>query len=271
MAHLFQVGAGSGGMHALDAIARDPRITHVTLLDPDTYQEHNIDRHLFGRFGIGKSKVELAVEWLQHRRPELVIEALTWDLCDSAHSQEIETRVAQCDIGVCAADNEAAKFHFDALFRNNKKPWTLGEVLSGGIGGLVHRFIPGGPCYGCVSSHLKREANEAPAEPAPDYSAPGGPVEAARIPASKAAVAAIGGLHALLTLDLLETPPVDPGFTTLLLSLKRVRGVFDDPYRPFRFRVPRLPDCLICGTQTGRSPEDLDVALDEAFTRLGNG
>ena len=61
-----------------------------------------------------------------------------------------------CDIGICAADNEPAKFHFDMLMRRHQKPWTLGEVLSGGIGGFVHWFNPGGPCYGCVASHLRR-------------------------------------------------------------------------------------------------------------------
>ena len=33
MAHLIQVGAGSGGMPVLDMLCRDPRITRVTLID----------------------------------------------------------------------------------------------------------------------------------------------------------------------------------------------------------------------------------------------
>jgi len=46
--------------------------------------------------------------------------------------------------------------HFDAVMRRHQKPWTLGEVLAGGIGGFVHWFVPAGPCYGCVASHLQR-------------------------------------------------------------------------------------------------------------------
>ena len=81
---------------------------------------------------------------------------LACDLLDPAMTARIEDAVSAADIGVCAADNEEAKYRFDALMRRFGKPWTLGEVLAGGIGGFVHRFTPGGPCYGCVASHLQR-------------------------------------------------------------------------------------------------------------------
>ena len=51
MAHLFQVGAGSGGMPVLDMLCRDPRITRVTLIEPDVYKPHNVERHLFPLVG----------------------------------------------------------------------------------------------------------------------------------------------------------------------------------------------------------------------------
>src|SRR5262249_32520364 len=150
------------------------------------------------------------------------------------------------DVGVCAADNEPAKFHWDSLFRRNRKPWTLGEVLSGGIGGFIHWFVPEGPCYGCVASHLQRSMEvEKPA--APDYSNPGGARTETTIPASKAAIEAIAALHALVTLALLDEPAgYAPGFTSLLLTLKRVPEVFEEAFRPYRFRIPRAADCLIC-------------------------
>src|SRR5262249_5942029 len=160
----------------------------------------------------GQNKVEIAREWLSQRRPDLSVETCVWDICDAQHLDELRSLASGCDIGICAADNEHAKFVFDGLMRTAKKPWTLGEVLSGGIGGLVHGFVPDGPCYGCVASFLQRGVVEAPASPAPDYSAPQHVVEETRIPASKAAVTAIAGLHAVLTLDVLDG--VDPGFTT---------------------------------------------------------
>jgi len=47
MLHLFQVGAGSGGMPVLDLVARDARVGRVTLVEPDVYKPHNVERHLF--------------------------------------------------------------------------------------------------------------------------------------------------------------------------------------------------------------------------------
>lgn len=266
MAHLFQVGAGSGGMTVLDIVCRDPRLTHVTLIEPDIYKPHNVERHLFPPSGIGARKADLAAVWLMERRPELRVDLLPCDLLDALEAAPIEAAAQACDIGVCAADNEPAKFHFDALMRRNRKPWTLGEVLSGGIGGFVHWFVPGGPCYGCVASFLRRSVKVDAGKP-PDYSAPGGPAPETTIPASRASIEIIASLHAQITLQLLtHGTAYAPGFTSLLLTLEKVPGIFDEAFRTHRFRVPRAAECLICRDTT--APADLDRALDDALTRL---
>jgi molybdopterin/thiamine biosynthesis adenylyltransferase len=259
-------------------LCRDQRLTRVTLIEPDIYKPHNVERHLFPLSGIGEAKARLAADWLKARRPDLEVRTLECDLLDGAAQKEIEQAAAQADLGVCAADNEPAKYHWDALMRRHGKPWTLGEVLSGGIGGFVHWFVPGGPCYGCVASHLQRSVVvEKPT--APDYSQPGGAVAETTIPAPRASIEAIASLHALVTLALLADPAAyDPGFTSLLLTLQRVPEVFEEAFRPYRFRVPRLADCLICragptpqsGAMSVASPEELDVALDQALARLGD-
>ncbi len=271
MTHLIQVGAGSGGMPVLDMLSRDTRLTRVTLIEPDVYKPHNVERHLFPACAIGETKAKLAARWLKDRRADLEIQLLEFDLLAADAQAAIEEAVQSADIGVCAVDNEPAKFHWDGLMRRFAKPWTLGEVLSGGIGGFVHWFVPGGPCYGCVASHLKRTvAVDKP--PAPDYSQPGGAVHETTIPASMASIHAIASLHALVTLDLLtHGTSWSPGFTSLLLTLQRVPDVFDEAYRPFKFRIPRLDDCLICRPRadtTGATPEELDAALDQALGRL---
>lgn len=274
MSHLFHVGLGSGGLPVLDMVCRDERVTVVTLVEPDVFKPHNVERHWFPRSAVGKRKAELAAQWLRERRRDLDIMALPFDLLDPAHQGDFKKAAAECDLGICAADNEPAKYHFDALMRSAGKPWTLGEVLSGGIGGFVHWFRPGGPCYGCVASYLHRNVTEGLPERPPDYSAPGGAVEEATIPASKASINVIASLHALITLELLNDPAnYDSGFTSLLLTLKKVPGVFEEAFRPFKFRVPRADDCLVCGP-AAHGPEipaeRLDVALDEALARLGD-
>ena len=175
-------------MTVLDIVCRDPRITRVTLIEPDIYKPHNVERHLFPPSGIGARKADLAAAWLKERRPDLRVELLACDLLEPIEATKIEAAAQACDIGVCAADNEPAKFHFDALMRKSRKPWTLGEVLSGGIGGFVHWFVPGGPCYGCVASFLRRSVKVDASKP-PDYSAPGGPgMPETTIPASRASI-----------------------------------------------------------------------------------
>jgi molybdopterin/thiamine biosynthesis adenylyltransferase len=202
--HLFQVGAGSGGMAVLDLVARDPRVTHITLVEPDTYAPHNVYRHLFPPSTVGRLKAELAAEWVRAVRPDISFDVHIADITDPTQQDTFAGVARACDVGICAADNEAAKFAFDALVRGAGKPWTLGEVLSGGIGGWVHRFTPGAACYGCVASHLKREVTEEPTGPPPDYSNPNGPQPETTIPANKASIAVIAGLHATVTLEMLE-------------------------------------------------------------------
>ncbi|MBL8865865.1 MAG: ThiF family adenylyltransferase [Planctomycetia bacterium] len=266
--HLFQVGVGSGGIVALDLLARDPRITRVTLVEPDVYKAHNVHRHLFPPSSVGRLKIDLTKEWLLAIRPELVVESFAIDLCDPAKQDTIREAIATCDVGVCAADNEPAKYHFDHLMRAAHKNWTLGEVLSGGIGGWVHAFAPDGPCYGCIASFLKREGpNDGPPAPPPDYANPHGPAETS-IPAGKASIAAIAALHALRTLELLSGPPE---FSSLLLTLARVPDVFDEPYRTHRFRIPKSPECLLCSADPATAAgEDLDAALDRVLARLAH-
>jgi molybdopterin/thiamine biosynthesis adenylyltransferase len=269
MSHLFQVGAGSGGMVVLDLLARDERIKKFTLIDPDVYKSHNVVRHYFPSSAAGERKAELAARWLRGLRPDLEIVAHEWDLLDLSHADAIDEAVRSADLGVCAVDVEPAKYHFDALMRKHRKPWTLGEVLSGGIGGWVHLFQPEGACYGCMASHLQRTI-EVDRTPPPDYANPQAAIEETRIPASRASIGAIASLHALTTLDMLAG--IDPGFSSMLMPLAKVEGIFAEAYKPYRFRIVRLPECLICGKAGPDLPvgEDLDVALDQALARLGH-
>jgi molybdopterin/thiamine biosynthesis adenylyltransferase len=275
MASLVQVGAGSGGMAVLDLVCQDRRITRVSLVEPDVYKPHNVARHVFPVVTVGQPKALLAKRWLEERRPDLEVGVICANLMEPAAQREIEAACAGADLGICALDNESGKYAWDALMRRHAKPWTLGEVLSGGIGGFVHWFVPGGPCYGCVASFLQRSVTVAK-EKAPDYSQAGGPVPEATIPATKASIQAIASLHALVTLGLLGAGSgYDPGFTSMLMTLERVPEVFEEAFRPHRFRVSRLPECLICGSRgpaaaDAFSREELDDVLDRALARLGD-
>lgn len=267
MAHIVQVGAGSGGMVVLDLLARDPRVTAITLIEPDVYKSHNVVRHYFDAADVGALKIDLAHRWLVARRPDLQVQRIPHDLGHEQARGRIADALAQADVGVCAVDNEPAKYLWDQLCRQARVPWTLGEVLSGGIGGFVHAFVPDGPCYGCVASHLKREvAVEKP--PVPDYSQPGGAVPEVTVPAPAAAIHAIASLHAVWTLRFLD-PGVEPKPASTLLTLQAVPEVFPEADRTYALRIPRMDTCLFCRPTTA-APEDLDAALEAALTRLGH-
>jgi molybdopterin/thiamine biosynthesis adenylyltransferase len=267
MSSLLQVGVGSGGMVVLDLVCREPSVQRIVLIDPDVYKSHNVHRHCFGFEQVGQRKVDLAAGWVRQFRPDVEVETLAVDLLDPSRQVEIERAVQFCDLGICAVDNEAAKYHFDALMRKHAKPWTLGEVLSGGIGGWVHAFRPGDACYGCVASHLQRTVTTDNSPP-PDYANPNAAEPETTIPASKASISVIASLHAAMTLGLLAGSV--PEFTSLLLPLAKVDGLFAEALRPFKFRIPRSTECLICGEHSAPAGEDLDVALDQALARLGH-
>ena len=273
MVKVLQVGAGSGGMPVLNLVCRDPRVTDVTLIEPDTFKPHNVVRHVFSAEGVGATKAELAAEWLRMRCPQVAVRTICGDILDPKLAAEIEREAGSASMGICAADNEPAKFGWDALMRKVGVPWTLGEVLSGGIGGFIHWFRPGGPCYGCVATFLQR-AVVAPTGKQPDYSQAGGARVETSIPASAASIHIIAAFHAQITLDFLDDPvSYDPGFTSLLFTLQKVPGMFDEAFRPYRFTIPRADDCLICASTlpaTTPSAEELDVELDRALTRLGH-
>src|SRR5437762_13097523 len=116
-------------MPVLDMLCRDPRITQVTLIEPDIYKPHNVERHLFPVSAIGEPKAELAERWLKERRPDLDVRLFVCDLLDPSAQADLQAAARTADVGVCAADNEPAKYHFDGLMRRSGKPWTLGEVL----------------------------------------------------------------------------------------------------------------------------------------------
>src|SRR5260370_23644757 len=103
---------------------------------------------------------------------------------------------------------------------------------------------------------------------------PGGESTDPSAPAGIASIQRIAGLHAVVTRELLDNrqQTSDNGPLSLLLTLQQVPEVFPEAFRPYRFRIARSPDCLICRPMDGNlASEDLDAALTEALARLGDG
>ena len=120
MSTLFQVGAGSGGMVVLDLLCREPSVQRIVLLDPDVYKSHNVHRHYFGtragRPAQGRTggRMGQAISPRPGSRHPGDRSARP-----VAPGRNRSSRCQSCDIGVCAVDNEPAKYHFDALMRKH--------------------------------------------------------------------------------------------------------------------------------------------------------
>ena len=267
MAHLVQVGLGSGGMSVIDMLVRDMRISKLTLIEPDLLKPHNLLRHLLSADNIGKPKLLSAVKWLNDRNSNLEIISIQAFLQDPEKQEQINCAIKGADFGVCAVDNEEAKYHWCSLMRQHGIPWTLGEVLSGGIGGFVHTFVPGGPCYACACTYLKREGPKDSKDSKPDYSNPSGEVEEARIPASYASIQAIASLHALATMDVLDGKIISSSF---LLPLQKVEGIFSESLKKIVVNITKNESCLFCSKVSG-AIDGIDDLLQKKLKELSGG
>jgi molybdopterin/thiamine biosynthesis adenylyltransferase len=261
---IVMAGAGSGGSQVLDFVARETDVQEVSVFDPDIVEEANLQRHLAGRPAIGQAKVDFMRDFLATIRPDLRVNAYPGDITADEWFPIFREEVASADVAVCNVDVEAVKFTFNKVCLDCHVPWTMGEVLSGGIGGLVHLLRPGrSACYACTFRYLERPQIEKP-KPR-DYSAGAEAEPVLRIPASKASIGVIAALHALETLKLARDAEYAAHGQTLLIGLGKKPGIFDLEYAISQFVVPRATDCLVCG---GDSPADLQAAIHEAYAAI---
>ena len=262
-AHLVVAGVGSGGSLALEAMATDPTLGALTLVDHDRLEAPNVQRHVGGIAQVGAFKTDVVRKRLLELRPELAITTHTLDITTVEGEAALREALARADAALCGIDVEPAKLAFNALCLEHGTPWTLGEVLAGGVGGLVHLYRPGSSgCYGCVHAFLGRTIQERP--PQADYAAlDHGLPAVTRIPASKASVAFIAAMQALETLKLLASPDHAPRGQVTVIGMTREDGVFDQPYAGETFEIPSNPSCLLCA-----KADDMEGAFHEAYLRL---
>ena len=120
------VGLGSVGCIVAEAIARIG-ITHVTLIDPDRVEEHNLDRLLYGTLrDVGKLKVELAAQAMQ--RNATADQAQITTLPMSIHNITAYKAALDCDILFSCVDRPVARDVLNYIAQAHLIP-----VIDGGI------------------------------------------------------------------------------------------------------------------------------------------
>ena len=120
------VGLGSVGCIVAEAIARIG-VAQVTLIDPDTIEEHNLDRLLYGtRKDIGKLKVDVASRAMRSHATADKIQITA--LSVSIHDEVAYRTALDCDILFSCVDRPVARDVLNYIAQAHLVP-----VIDGGV------------------------------------------------------------------------------------------------------------------------------------------
>jgi len=145
-AHVVLVGCGGIGSPALQYLAA-AGIGRLTLIDSDVVEESNLQRQtIFTPADIGKSKAEVAAEWVRRFDPALRVRAVVQRL--GVENAARITEGAQVVLDGC--DNFATRLAISDACVAAGVPLTSAAI--GRFQGQVANFaghLPGEPCYRC--------------------------------------------------------------------------------------------------------------------------
>ena len=233
-ARLLIVGAGGLGSPLALALAGDPAVAQISLIDPDVVEVSNLHRQiLLSTATLGQPKVHAAAAMLAQRSPRahglspsLAIHALADRLTDD----NCVHLLREHDLVIDGSDDLQTKF------RVNDAACALGKVaLIGGIvrfAGQVQTIWPGAACYRCLFE-----------EPPP----PGSAQSCQQAGVLGPACGLVAGLMAQEVRAILIRRPRYAG-AVLTLDLLR--------WRMRRIALSRRADCPACG----HTPSAVNVA-----------
>ena len=120
------VGLGSVGCIVAEAMARIG-VANVTLIDPDTVEEHNLDRLLYGTVrDVGKFKVDLAAQAMRLNSTAQKIQVTTFPI--SIHNSTAYKAALDCDIIFSCVDRPIPRDVLNYIAQAHLIP-----VIDGGV------------------------------------------------------------------------------------------------------------------------------------------
>lgn len=166
------VGLGGGGSHIGQQLAH-AGIGNCVVVDPDTIEDHNLNRLIGGKFMFlkrGKAKVVIARDLILGIQPtaRVQMERSLWQVAAES--------LRRCDVIVGGLDSFRARDELERFCRQNLIPYIdMGmDVTKVGDGFLVAGQVllssPGGPCLRCVGVVTDERLSEEAAQ----YGAAGG-------------------------------------------------------------------------------------------------
>lgn len=160
---IMLIGAGSIGSATAHALA-GYGIGHLTLIDPDRLDWHNLVRHTSARRHIGRSKATALAEELALQRPDTAVTPLSLDVIE--HADHIRALLTDTHLVVCTADGVAPRRVTGHLARRANLTAVLACVLHDGALGEVLRLHPW-PRHGCLTCRRQSLAEAGGLDPEP--------------------------------------------------------------------------------------------------------
>lgn len=249
------IGLGSGGFPVLQHVAMSGW-RRFTLVDPDTLDEKNLVKHPALRTDIGRSKVDIAADWLADRVPSCEVEK---------HQNSIEEMVTrrvveEADYVVSATDSNATRHFVNDLCVAAGTPMSLGLVHRGGTGGTVLAYRPDSTgCYACLESVAEGldglpSDTDLPVTELEQEMVYGRGIRGYAAAGLSADIGLVAALQAQLTLaELLalengessNLPPLDASWLAV-----RIRFPNAWNWQVDEIRLPRIDGCVSCGRTT---------------------
>ncbi len=144
--HIVCIGAGGLISNIAPALARKG-IGALTILDHDHVEVSNLNRQRFYSRDIGKNK---AIALVQNLQPECIHSTKLTGYPISLETALYENVNLDCDLAVCAVDNNQARVAAARFFRDRGIPIIFTAVSADADHGYVFVQEVSGPCIGCL-------------------------------------------------------------------------------------------------------------------------
>ncbi len=235
-ARLLLIGAGGLGSPLSLALAADPAVAAITLIDPDAVELSNLHRQiLLSTTAIGEPKVMAAATLLQRRCSRLQQALPSLRITARAERLTADNSTAllrQHDLVIDGSDDLDTKFLVNDTACALAMPALIGGIVR--FAGQLQTIWPGAACYRCLFE-----------EPPP----PGSAVSCQQAGVLGPACGLVAGLMAHEAVAILQRRPRYAG-AVLTLDLLR--------WQQRRIPLTRRPGCAACGAGPAIGPGSQD-------------
>jgi ubiquitin-like modifier-activating enzyme 5 len=150
--HVGIIGIGGLGCITSEMAVRCG-IGKITLFDFDTVEILNLNRAMYKIEDVGRSKVEVASEFLNLINPDVKVRYFNSDIMNPKFEKIFEHEISSMDIILNGLDNLPAREYLNAKCVHFNIPYIDAGASRSGLSGYVHPIIPyKTACANCIKS-----------------------------------------------------------------------------------------------------------------------